>query len=559
MEENDTTVGQEEALTESNLKTQSSNSTEQPIASMADLLKETDLSIEFPQAGETRQGTIVRISDSEILVSIGAKSEGVILGRELEHIPAEEREKLKEGDIITVYVLTPEDQSGNLQLSYMRAREESDWRQVEDLLKSGEVYQGQVSGYNKGGLIVPIGILRGFVPTSQVSMDRRPPSDDTPADRHWSKMVDEPIKVRVIEVDRNRSRLILSERAALQESREALKDRLLDELEQGAVRIGKVTSLAEFGAFVNLDGADGLVHLSEISWDHIDHPSDVLSVGQEVQVKVISLDRERKRIGLSIRQLQEDPWTRKVKALQVGQLVEGTITHLAKFGAFARINDDDDLEGLIHISEISEQRIAHPKEVLKEGDKVTLRVIKIEMDRKRIGLSLRKVDSAQYTDLDWKMALADEVKEVAPSQPVDLQIEESESISPAEQSYVAVEVTPEGETHIEEMKEVKKRTKAKEQTNVKEQTKAKEQTEAKEQTKVLEQTPAEGKAKAEKKTKAEEKIKAEDKIKVEQEPKAENNAKAVKKTKTAKKTKIEEQTKTEGPAKAEEQTEAINT
>jgi small subunit ribosomal protein S1 len=553
MEENDTTVGQEEALTESNLKTQSSNSTEQPIASMADLLKETDLSIEFPQAGETRQGTIVRISDSEILVSIGAKSEGVILGRELEHIPADEREKLKEGDIITVYVLTPEDQSGNLQLSYMRAREESDWRQVEDLLKSGEVYQGQVSGYNKGGLIVPIGILRGFVPTSQVSMDRRPPSDDTPADRHWSKMVDEPIKVRVIEVDRNRSRLILSERAALQESREALKDRLLDELEQGAVRTGKVTSLAEFGAFVNLDGADGLVHLSEISWDHIDHPSDVLSVGQEVQVKVISLDRERKRIGLSIRQLQEDPWTRKVKALQVGQLVEGTITHLAKFGAFARINDDDDLEGLIHISEISEQRIAHPKEVLKEGDKVTLRVIKIEMDRKRIGLSLRKVDSAQYTDLDWKMALADEVKEVAPSQPEDLQIEESESISPVEQSYVAVEVTPEGETHIEEMKEVKKRTEAKEQTNVKEQTKAKEQT------KVLEQTPAEGKAKAEKKTKAEEKIKAEDKIKVEQEPMAENNAKAVKKTKTAKKTKIEEQTKTEGPAKAEEQTEAINT
>jgi len=546
MEENDTTVGQEEALTESNLKSQSSNSTEQPIASMADLLKETDLSIEFPQAGETRQGTIVRISDSEILVSIGAKSEGVILGRELEHIPAEEREKLKEGDIITVYVLTPEDQSGNLQLSFMRAREESDWRQVEDLLKSGEVYQGQVSGYNKGGLIVPIGILRGFVPTSQVSMDRRPPPDDTPTDRHWSKMVNESIKVRVIEVDRNRSRLILSERAALQESREALKDRLLGELEQGAVRTGKVTSLAEFGAFVNLDGADGLVHLSEISWDHIDHPSDVLSVGQEVQVKVISLDRERKRIGLSIRQLQEDPWTRKVKALQVGQLVEGTITHLAKFGAFARINDDDDLEGLIHISEISEQRIAHPKEVLKEGDKVTLRVIKIEMDRKRIGLSLRKVDSAQYTDLDWKMALADEVKEVAPSQPEDMQIEESESISPAEQSYVAVEVTPEGEIHIEEKKEVKKRAKAKEQTNVKE------------QTKVLEQTTAEGKAKAGKKTKAEEKIKAEDKIKVEQEPKAENNAKAVKKTKTAKKTKIEKQTKTEGPAKAEEQTEAIN-
>ena len=508
MEENDTTVGQEEALTESDLKLQSSNSTEQPIASMADLLKETDLSIDFPQAGETRQGTIVRISDSEILVSIGAKSEGVILGRELEHIPAEEREKLKEGDITTVYVLTLEDQSGNLQLSYMRAREESDWRQVEDLLKSGEVYQGQVTGYNKGGLIVPIGILRGFVPTSQVSMDRRPPSDDTPADRHWSKMVDESIKVRVIEVDRNRSRLILSERAALQESREALKDRLLGELEQGAVRTGKVTSLAEFGAFVNLDGADGLVHLSEISWDHIDHPSDVLSVGQEVQVKVISLDRERKRIGLSIRQLQEDPWTRKVKALQVGQLVEGTITHLAKFGAFARINDDDDLEGLIHISEISEQRIAHPKEVLKEGDKVTLRVIKIEMDRKRIGLSLRKVDSAQYTDLDWKMALADEVKEVVPSQPEDLQIEESESISPAEQSPAAEEVAPEGETHIEE------------KTEVEEQTKAEKKTKAERKTKVEKKTKAVKKAKAEKKTESKEQTEAEEPTKTEEQTEA---------------------------------------
>lgn len=516
MEENGTTVGQEEAPIESNLKSQSSNSTEQPIASMADLLKETDLSIDFPQAGETRQGTIVRKSDGEILVSIGAKSEGVILGRELEHIPPEERENLKEGDVITVFVLTPEDQSGNLQLSYMRAREESDWRQVEDLLKSGEVYQGKVSGYNKGGLIVPIGILRGFVPTSQVSMDRRPPSEDTPTDRHWSKMVNEPIKVRVIEVDRNRSRLILSERAALQESREALKDRLLGELEQGVVRTGKVTSLAEFGAFVNLDGADGLVHLSEISWDHIDHPSDVLKVGQEVQVKVISLDRERKRIGLSIRQLQEDPWTKKVKALQVGQLVEGTITHLAKFGAFARINEDDDLEGLIHISEISEQRIAHPKEILKEGDNVTLRVIKIEVDRKRIGLSLRKVDSAQYADLDWKMALADEVKDVTPSQTEELQIEEIETVSTAQQSPAAEEAAPEGETHIEEKIEVE------------EQTKAEEKTKAEKKTKVEKKTKAVKKPKAEKKTEVEEHTEAEEQTEAEEPIKAEENTQVIK-------------------------------
>jgi len=215
------------------------------------------------------------------------------------------------------------------------------------------------------------------------------------------------MKVRVIEVDRARRRLILSERLALQETRETLKDRLLDELAEGDVRAGRVTSLAEFGAFVNIDGADGLVHLSEISWDRLQHPNEVLKVGDEVKVKVISVDRDRKRIGLSIRQLQQDPWLQKVGELKEGMLIEGTITHLTKFGAFARIGDD--LEGLIHVSELSEQRIGHPKEVVKEGDVVTLRVIKVDPERRRIGLSRRKVDSAAYTDLDWKMALSDEV------------------------------------------------------------------------------------------------------------------------------------------------------
>jgi small subunit ribosomal protein S1 len=204
--------------------------------------------------------------------------------------------------------------------------------------------------------------------------------------------------------------LILSERSALQETRESLKDRLLEGLNEGDIRKGRVTSVADFGAFVNIDGADGLVHLSEISWDRIQHPNEVLKVGQEVDVKVISIDRERKRIGLSIRQLQPDPWLKRVSHLKEGMLIEGTITHLTKFGAFARL--DDDLEGLIHVSELSEHRINHPKEAVKEGDQVTLRVIKIDPERRRIGLSLRKVDSAAYSDLDWKMALAEEVEEV---------------------------------------------------------------------------------------------------------------------------------------------------
>jgi small subunit ribosomal protein S1 len=228
--------------------------------------------------------------------------------------------------------------------------------------------------------------------------------DNESVDARWSKMVGEPIKVVVIEVDRARHRLILSERSALQETRETIKDRLMDELREGVVKTGRVTSLADFGAFVNIDGADGLVHLSEISWERIEHPSEVLRVGQEVKVKVIAVDQERKRIGLSIRQLQPDPWIVKVSSLKEGQLVEGTITHLTKFGAFARL--DEDLEGLIHISELSDQRINHPKEVVKEGDVVTLRVIKLDPERRRIGLSLRKVDSMAYANMDYEMMLS---------------------------------------------------------------------------------------------------------------------------------------------------------
>jgi small subunit ribosomal protein S1 len=218
-------------------------------------------------------------------------------------------------------------------------------------------------------------------------------------------MVGETLVGRVIEVDRERRRLILSERAAAQESREALKERLLTEIKVGDIRKGRVTSLADFGAFVNINGADGLVHLSELSWERVDHPNKMLSVGDEVEVKVISIDTERKRIGLSMRQLQKDPWENNVGDYRVGQLVEGTITRLVKFGAFARI--DEHVEGLIHISELSDDRIEHPKEVVKEGDKLALRVIKIESDRRRIGLSLRKVDSAQYADQDYAAAMAE--------------------------------------------------------------------------------------------------------------------------------------------------------
>lgn len=372
---------------------------------MESLLNEQDISIDLPQVGEIRTGVVASVSPTQILVSIGAKSEGVIPGRELEQLSAPEREALEVGQEIHVYVVNPEDVNGNVVLSLKRAQEEISWENVERLVESNSVIDSQITGFNKGGLIVAVEGLRGFVPSSQISAVRRgQATGDTPEQR-WQKMVGQPISVRVIEVDRERRRLILSERAASTESRQSIKERVIEELEEGKVYTGRVTSLANFGAFININGADGLVHLSELSWEHIEHPREVLEVGQEVQVKVINVDREKKRIGLSVRALQEDPWKSRVAKYSVGQLVEGVITRLTKFGAFARL--EGDIEGLIHISEISEHRIEHPKEVLKEGEVKSLRVIRIDPEQHRIGLSLRKVDSAAFADKDFKMLAAE--------------------------------------------------------------------------------------------------------------------------------------------------------
>jgi small subunit ribosomal protein S1 len=373
--------------------------------SMESLMRAEDSGLEFPNQGEIRMGVIASISPSQILVSVGAKSEGVITGRELDQIPPGEREALQVGQEIHVYVVNPEDQNGNIVLSYTRAQEQMGWERVEKMIETGEGYDGSVEGYNKGGLIVGVYGLRGFIPASQISLARRNASQGETPEQRWAKMIGEPISVRVIEVDRARRRLILSERAASPESRQSLKERVIEELQEGEVRTGRVTSLADFGAFVNINGADGLVHLSEISWDRIQHPSEVLEVGQEVQVKVINVDREKKRIGLSIRALQQDPWRERVSKFKVGQLVEGVVTRLTKFGAFARL--EGDIEGLIHISEISDDRIEHPRERLKEGEVVTLRIIRIDLDQRRIGLSLRKVDSAQFADQDMKSLAAE--------------------------------------------------------------------------------------------------------------------------------------------------------
>ena len=442
MEQNEALLDEGNAVEDDAFGTEISASDAEGLEAMAALLEQEELSLSLPKSGQSRTGVIVGVKDDEVLVSIGAKSEGIIPGKELSQLSPEEKSELEMGKDIHVFVVTPEDQHGNLILSYTRALEESDWDMAETLHGSEEIYEGTVSGYNKGGLIVRMGRLRGFVPASQVSLSRRMAYGGNTPDGRWSKMVGQEIIVRVIEVDRGRRRLIFSEMAALQESREIFKERLLSEIEVGDILDGRVTSLADFGAFVNINGADGLVHLTEISWDRIRHPSQILKVGEEVRVKVIKIDVEAKRIGLSIRQLQEDPWPQKISVFREGQLVKGGIVRLAKFGAFARL-ENTDLEGLIHISELSESRIEHPKEIVSEDESLTLRIIRIDVDQRRIGLSLRKVNSLAYADLDLKYALAQEEAEAEAAAAAESEATEAE----AEEAPAAeAEAAPEAET-----------------------------------------------------------------------------------------------------------------
>ena len=444
MEQNDALLGQGAAL-ESSTPAEGNQSNN---VNMETLLNQEGLALDFPQPGEIRTGVVASIGPTQILVSVGAKSEGVITGRELDSIPEEERAAFQTGQEILVYVLDAEDDSGNVVLSYTRAKEQQGWLDVEKMLENNDTYEGTIDGFNKGGIIVPVHELRGFVPASQLSISRRMAvTGDTP-DQRYAKMIGEPISVRVIEVDRKRRRLILSERAASSETRQSIKEHVIELLKEGEVYTGKVTSLADFGAFVNVNGADGLVHLSEISWDRVQHPSEILEVGQEVQVKVINIDRDKRRIGLSIRALQNDPWQKKVEKFKVGQLAEGVITRLTKFGAFARL--EGDLEGLIHISEISENHIEHPKEAgLHEGDAVTLRIIRIDPDQRRIGLSLRKVDSGAYKDLDMKQIDLDGVmieESIAPEEPPAPEEPSVQEMPPTQEIPPTEEEPPVGET-----------------------------------------------------------------------------------------------------------------
>lgn len=361
-------------------------------------LSDLELGFKKLKYGEIVLGTIVRIEPKEILIDIGAKSEGIVDPKEMEKMSAEALKKLHVGDQVLAFILRPETRDGTVVLSLARAQLEHDWRDAEELLKSGQIVEVQVAGFNKGGLIVRVGKVRGFVPATQLEGTFRKKSEETgePTDElDLSAYVGKKIKLKVIELDRERNRLILSERAAMREVRKEQKERLLAEIKEGDTLTGTVTSVADFGVFVDLGGVDGMIHLSEMSWTKIGRPSDVVKVGDQVQVQVLSIDRERERIALSLKRLQPEPWTTVEERYKIGQLVTGTITKLASFGAFARL--EDNIEGLIHISELADRRIQHPKEVVKEGDTLQLRVIRVDATRRRLGLSLKRA-SEEYAD-----------------------------------------------------------------------------------------------------------------------------------------------------------------
>jgi len=338
-----------------------------------------------------------------------SQSEGFVRGRELEQMDKELLAGLKVGGDVLVYVVRPQDRQGNLILSLRRAQQEQDWREAERLFEAKDTVERKVIGTNRGGLIVEMGKVRGFAPASQLAIeyhDQRPPKAEGAA--RWVHLVGKELRFKIIELDRKRNRLILSERLAMREWRRAQKEQLLQDLRRGDIRKGRVTSLTNFGAFVDLGGADGLIHLSEISWGQVGHPNEVLELAQEVEVFVLKVDHKRKRIALSLRQLQPEPWAVVHENYAVGQLVEGNITNLTDFGAFARVGPG--IEGLIHISELADQRVNHPREVVKTGQTLNLRIIRIDPQRRRMALSLKQAPEEEYVEFDWREA-SDEVSE----------------------------------------------------------------------------------------------------------------------------------------------------
>lgn len=375
------------------------------------------LSCQHMEHGQIVSGTIVHVSPRAIIIDVGAKCEGIVPEREVADMSPADLDALHTGDEVLVYVVNPEDANDNIILSLSRAQVARDWQRARRLLEEQEIIEREVAGYNKGGVIVHVGKIRGFVPGSQLAVSRAAnrSTGSSSNEERWAGLLGKTLQLKVIEVDQKRNRLILSERAALRDWRKSQREQLLNELAEGDVRPGRVINLTDFGAFVDLGGIDGLVHLSELAWRRVSHPREVVEVGQEVEVYVIGVDRNHQRVALSLKRLQPDPWVTVEERYQDGQLVEGVITRLTKWGAFASIVGDEAIEGLIHVSELDDGPVVHPRDIIQPGQAVTLRVIGIDAARHRMALSLRQAASEEFMGQDWKAALATEQPETESS------------------------------------------------------------------------------------------------------------------------------------------------
>ncbi|MDR7300390.1 30S ribosomal protein S1 [Haloactinomyces albus] len=355
-----------------------------------DFLAAVDQTIKYFNDGDIVEGTIVKVDKDEVLLDIGYKTEGVIPSRELsiKH-DVDPAEVVAVGDFVEALVLQKEDKEGRLILSKKRAQYERAWGTIEDLKEKDEPVRGTVIEVVKGGLILDIG-LRGFLPASLVEMRRV---------RDLQPYVSRELEAKIIELDKNRNNVVLSRRAWLEQTQSAVRSEFLNQLQKGQVRKGVVSSIVNFGAFVDLGGVDGLVHVSELSWKHIDHPSEVVEVGQEVTVEVLDVDMDRERVSLSLKATQEDPWRQFARTHAIGQIVPGKVTKLVPFGAFVRV--DEGIEGLVHISELAERHVDIPEQVAQVGDDAMVKVIDIDLERRRISLSLKQANEGFTPDSEF--------------------------------------------------------------------------------------------------------------------------------------------------------------
>ena len=394
-----------------------------------------------PKRGDIRTGVIVDTHDQGLVVDIGSKREGLVPAEDLERLDEEVRSEIQVGITVPVFVLRPEDKEGRPILSIHQARMYEDWLKAEEMMGSGELYEGEVAGFNRGGLIVRFGKIRGFVPASQiVGLPRRLREEQRR--QRLETMIGQKMGLKIIEVDRHRRRLIFSQRRALRAWQELQRERVITELTEGETRHGQVTSITNFGAFVDLGGADGLIHVSELSWGRVDNPRQVLKVGDEVDVYVLDVDRERKRIALSLKKLQPDPWTIVDDHYRVGELVEGRVTRVLDFGAFVEL--DLGIEGLLHTSEMIGTPELPPSDIVHPGEKLLVKIIRIESRRRRLALSARQVRKSEWERWIAEQQTAHEAEEAKAREEAArvLEAEASEQAAPVPEAEALEQAVP---------------------------------------------------------------------------------------------------------------------